>query len=74
MNNTFCLAIFLILVFVKGLAWEFAAETLTIVLVQLAVGLYAQRTLFRLRDAYIIMAMYPLSIMIVVLLEAWGLN
>ena len=30
MNNTFCLAIFMALVYFKGLAWKFSAETLTI--------------------------------------------
>lgn len=74
MNNTFCLAIFLVLVFVKNLAWEFAAETLSIVFVQLIVGLIAQRTLFRLSHAYLLLALYPVAIMIVVVLEAWGLN
>ena len=30
MNNTFCLAIFMALIFFKSLAWKFSAETLTI--------------------------------------------
>lgn len=34
MNNTFCLGIFLMLVYAKNLAWEFSAETLSIVLIQ----------------------------------------
>ena len=38
LNNTFVLAIFLLLVFVRGLAWEFTAEVLAIILVQLAVA------------------------------------
>merc|ERR1712039_235553 len=38
MNNTFCLAIFLALVYFKGLAWQFTAETISIVVVQWLIG------------------------------------
>ena len=34
MNNTFCLSIFMGLVFFKGLAWKFSAETLSILVVE----------------------------------------
>jgi hypothetical protein len=39
MNNTFCLGIFLALVFFKGLAWEFSAETISIIAVEIVIGL-----------------------------------
>ena len=45
MNNTFCLAIFMALVFFKGLAWKFTAETITILVVEC-------RTLRRLAPAH----------------------
>merc|ERR1740115_66174 len=38
MNNTFCLGIFFGLVYFKNLAWEFTAETIAIVVVQVIVG------------------------------------
>merc|ERR1712232_406726 len=38
MNNTFVLGIFYVLVYVKNLAWEFAAETFAIVIIQVAIG------------------------------------
>lgn len=38
MNNTFCLSIFMGLIFGLGLAWEFSAETTAIVLAQVAVA------------------------------------
>merc|ERR550532_1132042 len=38
MNNTFCLAIFLALVYFKDLAWEFTAETIAIVVIQWVIG------------------------------------
>merc|ERR1711935_1085239 len=34
MNNTFCLAIFMGLIYFKGIAWQYTAETISIVLVQ----------------------------------------
>ena len=39
MNNTFCLGIFLALVFFKELAWEFSAETIAIIAVEIVIGL-----------------------------------
>merc|ERR1712135_162309 len=38
MNNTFCLAIFMALIFFQGLAWQFTAETVSILLIQLVIG------------------------------------
>lgn len=36
MNNTFCLGVFMFLIFFRSLAWEFSAETVTILLVQVS--------------------------------------
>ena len=74
MNNTFCLAIFLVIVYAKELAWEFAAETLSIVVVQLIVGAIAQKTTHRLLDGVIVASLYPLAIVFVIVLEQIGLN
>ena len=69
MNNTFCLAIFLLLIFTRGLAWRFSAETLSILVVELAMlGFAVQRTQ-RLLYGFIILLLYPLSIGFVVFLE-----
>jgi Ca2+/Na+ antiporter len=38
MNNTFCLSIFMALIYFLGLAWEYTAETVAIVLCQLGVA------------------------------------
>ncbi|CAK9037790.1 Sodium/calcium exchanger NCL2 (Na(+)/Ca(2+)-exchange protein NCL2) (OsEFCAX2) (Protein NCX-like 2) (OsNCL2) [Durusdinium trenchii] len=38
MNNTFCLGIFMALVYFQGLAWKFTAETLTILAVEFALA------------------------------------
>lgn len=36
MNNTFCLGVFMFLIYFRSLAWEFSAETVTILLVQVS--------------------------------------
>lgn len=70
MNNSFCLGIFLALVYFKNLAWEFSAETIVIVLIQFAIGLSVvfrnNHTLFH---AFAIILLYPLSLAIVYVLE-----
>jgi len=73
MNNTFCLMIFMILIFVRGipehLAWRYSAETLSILVVELAMlGFAVQRTQRLLYGIFIIL-LYPLSIGFVVFLE-----
>lgn len=42
MNNTFCLGVFMFLIYFRKLAWEFSAETLTILFVQ--VGRYSGKS------------------------------
>lgn len=76
MNNTFCLAIFLGLVYFKGLAWEFSAETISIIFVQLAMAASVlPRRVHRLMDAFIILSFYPISLFIVYFLEnVYGLD
>lgn len=41
MNNTFCLAIFFALIYYQKLAWQFTAETVSIVIVQWVIGFIA---------------------------------
>jgi hypothetical protein len=43
MNNTFCLGIFLALVYFRGLRWSFSAETISIIFVQACMGFLAMR-------------------------------
>jgi Ca2+/Na+ antiporter len=71
MNNTFCLGIFAALMYFKsgGLVWEFSAETLAILLVELTIGVIALRKTQRLVDAIFVFALYPASIALVYLLE-----
>lgn len=66
MNNTFVLSIFMILIVTKKLAWKFSAETLSILFVELFVGIIAitceRQTLLH---AIGILTCYPLSLVLV---------
>jgi hypothetical protein len=70
MNNTFCLAIFLALVYVQRLAWEFKAEVLCILLVEVVMGCVAMwKGAHRTWVAFAVAAIFPLSLGFVALLE-----
>jgi Ca2+/Na+ antiporter len=70
MNNTFCLAIFLALVKFRDLAWQFTAETISIVAVQYLIGiLVLSSNKQTLGMGVAIMGLYPLSLVVVYYLE-----
>eukprot|EP00043_Microstomoeca_roanoka_P015030 m.149825 g.149825 ORF g.149825 m.149825 type:complete len:613 (-) comp16163_c6_seq1:309-2147(-) len=69
MNNTFCLGIFLLLIFAKQLAWQFSAETISILLIEVIVGFLAHKATHRLIDGILIFLLYPLSLVLVAVLE-----
>ena len=69
MNNTFCLGIFMALIYSRGLVWEFTAETLAILLVEAAVGAVAFRKIQTLGSALTVLGMFPLSLVFVYVLE-----
>jgi len=73
MNNTFCLGIFLALVYCKNLAWEFTAETVSIIAIQLMLGFSVIfRRQQKLMDGLIVLSYYPMAMGIVAVLEALG--
>eukprot|EP00026_Physarum_polycephalum_P005161 Phypoly_transcript_05190.p1 GENE.Phypoly_transcript_05190~~Phypoly_transcript_05190.p1 ORF type:complete len:592 (+),score=139.22 Phypoly_transcript_05190:164-1939(+) len=75
MNNTFCLFIFLCLVFAKNLAWEFSAEVISIIFIEVCLFVFALLKTTKLWHAAIIISLYPFSIFLVWLLEnVAGLN
>ena len=74
MNNTFCLSIFMALIYIRGLAWQYTAETIAIVVVQFIIGAMVQKKTMTARDALIIIAIFPLSIVFVAGLEAIGFD
>merc|ERR1712209_18234 len=70
MNNCFTTGIFLALIFCRGIAWQFTAETIVIILVEVLIGvtvLFKPKQL--LYDALIIFSYYPLSLVVVWALE-----
>jgi Ca2+/Na+ antiporter len=75
MNNTFCLSIFFGLIcFRNGLAWQYTAETIAIVLVQFAIYYFTRKSVMTSVDAIKIMCIFPLSIVLVASLEAVGFD
>ncbi|EHA8589642.1 sodium/calcium exchanger NCL1 [Cocos nucifera] len=70
MNNTLCLAIFLALVYLRHLTWDFSAEVLIILVVCIVMGLFTSfRTTFPLWTCSIAYLLYPLSLVIVYVLD-----
>lgn len=70
MNNTFCFAIFLALVKFRDLAWQFTAETISIMMVQYVIGvLVLIKSVQTLGMGFLIMGLYPLSLVVVYYLE-----
>ncbi len=74
MNNSFVLGIFLALLFFKGLKWEFSAETISILLIQLCMLFFAFKKVQTLFHAIAVFSLYPISLAVVIGLEAAGLN
>jgi len=69
MNNTFCLAIFFLIIYLKNLVWRFSAETMAIIFVEVAMLFFAYHRVQRLVYGIFIILLYPLSIGLVALLE-----
>ena len=74
MNNTFCLSIFMALIYFRGLAWQYSAETISIILVQFGMGAWALRKKMSAFTAMIVLALFPLSVLFVALLEYLGMD
>ncbi|XP_051194193.1 sodium/calcium exchanger NCL2 [Lolium perenne] len=70
MNNTLCLAVFLSLVYIRGLTWDFSSEVLVIFLVCIIMGLFTSfRTTFPLWMCFVAFLLYPLSLILVYILD-----
>jgi len=70
MNNTFCLGIFLALCYFQGLAWQFTAETIAIIVVQWVIGGLAMLKDYQTRVmACIVLSLYPGCLLLVYILE-----
>lgn len=74
MNNTFCLSIFMGLIYFRGLAWEFSAETIAILVVEFAIGSFVQRSKMTTLEGFLVLSIFPLSLVLVAVLEALGFD
>jgi Ca2+/Na+ antiporter len=74
MNNTFCLSIFMGLIFFRGLAWQYTVETIAIVTTEIIVAVFVQRKYMTVLRGWIILSLFPLSIIFVALLEGMGFD
>ena len=73
MNNTLCLGIFYALVYFRSLEWVFSSETLAILVVILCVGIPGSiMTTFKIYWSPIVLSLYPLSILLVYLLDTYA--
>jgi len=73
MNNTLGLGIFYAIIYFRGLAWEFSAETMAILIITWIVCIFGSiKTTTELYWAFPNMALYPLSLFIVFALEKFA--
>ncbi|KAK3198789.1 hypothetical protein Dsin_022204 [Dipteronia sinensis] len=70
MNNVLCLSVFLALVYMRDLTWDFSAEVLVILIVCLVMGGFASfRTRFPLWTCSVAYILYPFSLALVYVLD-----
>ncbi|KAK8503590.1 hypothetical protein V6N13_009808 [Hibiscus sabdariffa] len=70
MNNVLCLSVFLALVYVRGLTWDFSSEVLVILIVCIVMGAFASfRTTFPLWTCSVAYILYPFSLALVYILD-----
>lgn len=74
MNNTFCLSIFMALIYFRGLAWQYTSETIAIVVSQLLVGFLTYTDTMTTARGLLILSIFPLSLLLVAGLEAVGFD
>ncbi|GMY31956.1 sodium/calcium exchanger NCL-like [Fagus crenata] len=70
MNNLLCLSVFLALIYIRGLAWDFSAEVLVILIVCIVMGSFASfRTHFPLWTSLVAFLLYPFSLALIYVLD-----
>ena len=81
MNNTMCLGIFLALVYFRDLKWEYTAEVIAIIVSTFAIGMLStgircakDRVTFPTWMAPTSLLIYPLSLILIIVLEAPPFN
>ena len=70
MNNVLCLSVFLALVYIRGLTWDFSSEVLVIFIVCIVMGAIGSfRTTFPLWTSSVAYILYPFSLVFVYVLD-----
>lgn len=70
MNNTLCLAVFLGLVYIRGLTWDFSSEVLVILIVCVVMGIFTSfQTTFPVWTSSVAYILYPLSLILIYVLD-----
>ena len=62
------------LIYVRGLAWHYTAETLAIVLVEFVMACLSRSEVMTMSKALIVASLFPLSLVLVGTLEYFGLD
>lgn len=58
----------------QGLAWQFTAETVAILVAELIVGLIAMRGVQTMAMAWCVLMVYPASLLLVSVMESYGFD
>lgn len=69
MNCTFCLSVFLALVYFRQLEWNYTAEVTAILAVIWAVGFIGQQDTFFMKHMVMIGSLFPLSLVLIYVME-----
>ena len=62
------------LIFFRGLAWQYTAETIAIIITEVIVAVLVQSNYMTLFRGLLILSLFPLSIALVALLEGLGFD
>ena len=74
MNNAVCLGVFLLIIGLRNLSWTFTAETIAVLVVELCIICISFKQVQTVWTAIFILLLYPLSLVIVAVLEHFGLD
>jgi len=74
MNNTFCLCIFMGIIYTRGLAWQYTAETAVIVVVQFIMAILVQNKVMTSGMGLAVISIFPLSLVFVSVMEYFGFD
>lgn len=70
MSHIFSLSVFLALVYIRDLSWDFSAEVLIIIIVCLIIGIFVSfQTTFQLWTSMVAFLLYPVSPLLVYILD-----